>query len=60
MIDMLEVDPRLVVLWAGKMIELPVDQLEADKARFLKEVAPEWDKIAAEREATYPVENMKN
>ena len=38
---------------AQKFIGLKMDELEADKARFLKELAPEWDKEAAAREAKY-------
>ena len=38
---------------AQKFIGLPMEKMEADKARFLKELAPEWDKEAAAREAKY-------
>jgi nitrite reductase (cytochrome c-552) len=43
---------------AQEFIGLPVDQLRADKRKFLETVAPEWDKIAKEREATYPVRKL--
>jgi nitrite reductase (cytochrome c-552) len=38
---------------AQKFIGLPMEELKADKARFLKELVPEWDKEAAAREAKY-------
>jgi nitrite reductase (cytochrome c-552) len=38
---------------AQEFIGLPMEKMEADKARFLKELAPQWDAAAAEREAKY-------
>ena len=38
---------------AQKFIGLPMDQMNKDKQEFLKVLAPEWDRKAAEREATY-------
>ena len=38
---------------AQHFIGLPMEQMKADKARFLKELAPKWDEEAAKREATY-------
>ncbi|MDX9905038.1 MAG: ammonia-forming cytochrome c nitrite reductase [Bacteroidales bacterium] len=41
---------------AQAFIGLDMAQLEAEKQAFLKEVVPEWDRKAAEREATYPTQ----
>lgn len=38
---------------AQKFIGLPMEQMNKDKQEFLKVLAPEWDKKAAAREATY-------
>ena len=38
---------------AQEFIGLPMDKLEAEKEKFLKELAPEWDREAAAREAKY-------
>lgn len=38
---------------AQKYIGLPMDKMNKDKQEFLKTLVPEWDKKAAEREATY-------
>jgi len=38
---------------AQKFIGLPMDKLNKEKQEFIKTVLPEWDKKAAEREATY-------
>ncbi|NOR28432.1 MAG: ammonia-forming cytochrome c nitrite reductase [Lutibacter sp.] len=38
---------------AQKFIGLPIEKMEADKARFLKELAPKWDEAAKKREANY-------
>ena len=38
---------------AQEFIGLPMDKLKAEKEKFLKELAPEWDKAAAVREAKY-------
>jgi nitrite reductase (cytochrome c-552) len=43
---------------AQAFIKLPVEKMEAEKETFLKEVVPEWDKMAAEREAAYPVKKL--
>ncbi len=45
---------------AQAYIGLPIEKMKADKKTFLMEVVPEWDKIAAEREATYPVKKLMN
>lgn len=39
---------------AQQFIGLDMDQLEAEKAVFLQNVVPEWDRKAKEREARYP------
>lgn len=41
---------------AQAFIGLDMDKLNADKEVFLRDVVPVWDKTAAEREATYPVQ----
>lgn len=38
---------------AQEFIGLPVEKLKKEKEIFLKEIVPEWDKKAAERENTY-------
>ena len=38
---------------AQKFIGLPAAKLKEDKKRFLKELAPKWDKAAKKREANY-------
>lgn len=38
---------------AQKYIGLPMEELIKEKAEFIKTVLPEWDRKAAEREATY-------
>ena len=38
---------------AQEFIGLPIEKMEADKARFLKELAPKWDEAAKKREANY-------
>lgn len=38
---------------AQKFIGLPIEKMKKEKALFLKNVVPDWDKIAAEREANY-------
>lgn len=43
---------------AQEFIGLPMEELRAEKERFLEEVVPVWEKIAAEREATYPVRRL--
>ena len=40
---------------AQEFIGLPMDKLEAEKAKFLKELAPQWDKKAKEREDKMPI-----
>jgi nitrite reductase (cytochrome c-552) len=45
---------------AQAFIGLPVEELKTEKGRFLKQVIPEWDKIAGEREATYPVRRLND
>ncbi|HNQ84189.1 MAG TPA: ammonia-forming cytochrome c nitrite reductase subunit c552, partial [Bacteroidales bacterium] len=41
---------------AQAFIGLDMAKLEAEKQVFLNEVVPEWDRKAAEREATYPTQ----
>jgi nitrite reductase (cytochrome c-552) len=43
---------------AQAYIGLPVEKLETEKDMFLKKVVPEWEKMAQEREATYPVKRL--
>ena len=43
---------------AQEYIGLDMEKLNAEKEKFLKEVAPEWDKKAAEREKTYETKNL--
>ncbi|MFP4023076.1 MAG: ammonia-forming cytochrome c nitrite reductase [Thiohalospira sp.] len=43
---------------AQEYIGLDMDKLNAEKEKFLKEVVPEWDKKAAEREKTYETKNL--
>jgi nitrite reductase (cytochrome c-552) len=43
---------------AQKFIGLDVEKMNADKERFLKEVVPDWDKEASEREKTYKTTNL--
>ena len=38
---------------AQKFIGLPMEKLEAEKAKFLKELRPKWQEAAKKREATY-------
>ena len=38
---------------AQEFIGLPVEKLKAEKKEFKEKVLPEWDKKAAERQATY-------
>ncbi|PCI34788.1 MAG: ammonia-forming cytochrome c nitrite reductase [Flavobacteriaceae bacterium] len=38
---------------AQKFIGLPMEKLKAEKAKFLKELAPQWDAEAKERESKY-------
>jgi len=38
---------------AQKFIGLPIEKLKAEKAKFLKELAPKWDAAAKERESKY-------
>lgn len=40
---------------AQEFIGLPMDKLEAEKEKFLKELAPQWDRKAKEREAKMPI-----
>lgn len=40
---------------AQEFIGLPVEKMKEDKQRFLKELAPEWDKNAKERESKMPI-----
>lgn len=42
---------------AQKYIGLPMDKLIQEKEKFKKEILPEWDKKAREREATYTKTN---
>lgn len=41
---------------AQAFIGLDMERLNQEKEEFLETVVPEWDRIAAEREATYPVQ----
>lgn len=43
---------------AQAYIGLDMNKLNADKEQFLKEVVPEWDAKAAEREKTYKTKNL--
>jgi nitrite reductase (cytochrome c-552) len=43
---------------AQALIGLDMEKLNAEKRQFLKEVVPVWEEIAAERETTYPVEEV--
>lgn len=43
---------------AQEYIGLPMEELEAQKKTFLLDIVPQWDKIAAEREAGYPVKTL--
>ena len=38
---------------AQQALGMDMEKMNADKKHFLETVAPEWDKAAAEREATY-------
>ncbi|WP_321280459.1 ammonia-forming cytochrome c nitrite reductase [Marinifilum fragile] len=40
---------------AQEFIGLPIDKLKKDKEEFKKNILPQWDKKAKEREATYQV-----
>lgn len=43
---------------AQEYIGLDIEKLNADKEQFMKEVVPEWDAKAAEREKTYKTKNL--
>ncbi len=43
---------------AQEFIGLPVDKLQTQKNRFVKEVVPEWLELAAKREKEYSVKTM--
>ncbi|RLD83053.1 MAG: ammonia-forming cytochrome c nitrite reductase subunit c552, partial [Bacteroidetes bacterium] len=43
---------------AQKFIGLPMDKLKEDKAKFKKELLPQWLKEAKERERKYTTENL--
>src|SRR6056297_2443923 len=43
---------------AQEYIGLDMDKLNAEKKKFLKEVVPQWDKKAAEREKSYETKNL--
>lgn len=42
---------------AQEFVELNMEELNAEKQEFLKTLVPEWDKAAAEREASWDVES---
>jgi len=43
---------------AQEYIGLDMDKLNAEKKKFLKEVVPQWNKKAAEREKSYETKNL--
>lgn len=43
---------------AHDFIGLPVENLRSEKKTFIQKVLPEWDKKAAEREATYKIKTV--
>lgn len=45
---------------AQEFIGLPMDKLIKEKEKFLKELAPEWDKKAAQRQAKMPIVYSNN
>ena len=45
---------------AQEFIGLPMDKLNSDKQKFLKNLAPQWDKEAKERESKIPVVYTNN